>query len=412
VFFAALASLAVLAEAIYSDLNKLFQSTSYTQGGILGATFFATAFLGHVLARRIRASESLARQRGLHVQYLAQLNEQIVRHIQSGIIVIDGFGQIRLCNEAASRLLGTVRPAANALLSKTAPQLTGLLEQWRRNPENTNLLFHPENGEVDLIAGFTRLTGDGAGIHAGNLLIMLEDATLTTRRAEQLKLTALGRLTASIAHEIRNPLGAISHAAQLLRESPNLTPGDSRLSQIVVDHCQRVNGIVENVLQLSRQRDAQSVFFDLIEWLHRFIDELADYYGLEANRFRLASPSRQLIIGFDPDQLQQVAWNLCENALRYSQGPILLEFSAGIGEESGRPFLDIRDHGPGISDELAGQVFEPFFTTEKQGSGLGLYIAQGICAINRASLHLLAHGPGGCVFRISFSEPNQEAVSA
>ncbi len=405
IFFAALASLHVLVEAAYT--GAVLNNSSYTQAGILGASFFATAFLAHVLARRIRASEALARQRGLHVRYLAKLNEQIVQHIQSGIIVTDALNRVRLCNEAAARLLGLEHEEYNGPLHQMSQELASLLNQWRHNPDSNNsLVFRPSAGELDVIATFSRLSQAGTE----SMLIMLEDATLTTRRAEQLKLTALGRLTASIAHEIRNPLGAISHAAQLLAESPQLVPADARLIRIIVEHCQRVNGIVENVQQLSRQRDAEITYFDLEPWLKEFILELADYYSVDPGRFRLRLTAPKVMVGFDANQLRQVLWNLCENAMRYAQGQPLIEFIAGIGEEFRRPYLDIRDHGPGMSDEIAKQVFEPFFTTEKQGTGLGLYIARGICMINRASLHLLSHAQG-CHFRIGFSElPEQEAA--
>ncbi|OQW93691.1 MAG: hypothetical protein BWK79_09785, partial [Beggiatoa sp. IS2] len=238
IFFAAIASLAVLIHVALADMYGWFYATSYTHASMLGTAFFATAILAYVLAKRARASEALAKQRGVHLQYLSQLNAQIVQHIQSGILVVNVVGRVRLINEAARRLLGfSDQPHGHALASVT-PELAKLLTQWRNNGGGNSVpqLFSPATGEVDVLATFTEL--DRAG--AVSVLIVLEDATLMNQRAQQLKLASLGRLTASIAHEIRNPLSAISHAGQLLAESPDLSRADIRLTKIIGTHSQRV----------------------------------------------------------------------------------------------------------------------------------------------------------------------------
>ena len=398
-FFAALASLAVLVESILADVYKVFDSTSYTQAGMLGATFFATAFLAHVLAERIRASDALARQRGLSLQYLAQLNEQIVQHIRSGIVVIDALQRIRLINEAAVRLLGlSVQPQVVALAT-VAPELAQQITHWQRNTQATPQPFRPSLGEVDVIASFTRLYRAGSV----STLILLEDATLTTQRAHQLKLASLGRLTASIAHEVRNPLAAISQAGQLLAESSELSGGDVRLARIVVEHCQRVNVIIENVLQLSRQATVHCQQFALDQWLPEFLAEFREQRHLETDAVVLNLKTTPVLIAVDPTQLHQALWNLCENGLRYSREKPLLLLTVGLSADSDRAYLDICDRGIGMEAAVATQAFEPFFTTERQGTGLGLYIARELCAANRATLHLLSNTPTGCCFRINFA---------
>jgi len=398
-FFAALASLAVLVESIFADVYKVFDSTSYTQAGMLGATFFATAFLAHVLAQRIRASDALARQRGLSLQYLAQLNEQIVQHIRSGIVVIDALQRIRLINEAAVRLLGlSVQPQVETLAT-VAPELAQQIMHWQHNTQATPQPFRPSLGEVDVIASFTRLYRAGSV----STLILLEDATLTTQRAQQLKLASLGRLTASIAHEVRNPLAAISQAGQLLAESPELSGGDVRLARIVVEHCQRVNVIIENVLQLSRQGTIHCQQFALDEWLSEFLAEFREQRHLETDAVVLTLKSTPVLVNVDPTQLHQALWNLCENGLRYSREKPLLLLTVGMNVDSHRAYLDICDQGTGMDTAVAAQIFEPFFTTERQGTGLGLYIARELCTANQATLHLLTNTPTGCCFRISFA---------
>jgi len=403
--FAAIASLAVLYQVVLADIYYLFSYASYTHAGMLGAGFFATALLAHTLARRLRISETLAKQRGVHLQYLAQLNSQIVQHIQSGIVVIDIMGRIRLFNEAAQKLLGLNEQPNGRILSSVAPKLAEQFRSWHKKPTTTSL-FRPLKGEVDVIATFTELKRAGAV----SVLIVLEDATLTAQRVQQLKLASLGRLTAQIAHEIRNPLGAISHAGQLLAESPHIAPEDARKTQIIVKNSQRVDTIIENVLQLSRRKQPNTECFNLSTWLRSYLDEFIVRQNLTASDIVLHTHHDSLQACFDPEQLYQVVSNLCENGLRYSKGTPLLELTIGVSEESNRPYLDVRDYGLGMTEKVKTQIFEPFFTTESKGTGLGLYLAKEICEANQASLHLLSNSNTGCGFRIHFSLKVQEVT--
>ncbi len=399
-FFAAVASLCVLVQVTLADIYYWFSYAGYTHAGMLGITFFATAFLAHTLARRVRVSEALAKQRGVHLQYLAQLNAQIVQNIQSGIVVIDIVGRIRLFNEAARRLLGLDEQPNGRTLTAVVPELAELVFSWQNKGQVISPLFRPATGEVEVIATFTELNRGGAV----SVLIVLEDATLTAKRAAQLKLASLGRLTASIAHEIRNPLGAISHAAQLLAEFPHVSPEDARLTQIIVDNSQRVNSIIENVLQLSRRSPTNTEGFDLNIWLQSYVNEFIIQHSLSTSDVVLHTHHDFLMVYFDPEQLYQVVSNLCENGLRHSQGTPLLELIIGVSEELTRPILDVRDHGQGMTEDVKSLIFEPFFTTESKGTGLGLYLAKEICEANQASLHLFSNASTGCCFRIHFSQ--------
>jgi len=403
-FLAAVASLCVLVQVALADIYYWFAYANYTHAGMLGASFFATAFLAHTLARRVRSSEALAKQRGVHLQYLAQLNAQIVQNIQSGIVVIDIVGRIRLFNEAARRLLGLNEQPNGRTLTSVAPKLAEQVSNWQKSGKATSPLFRPVAGEVDVIATFTELNRGGAI----SVLIMLEDATLTAQRAQQLKLASLGRLTASIAHEIRNPLGAISHAGQLLAESPRIFQEDARLTQIIADNSQRMNTIIENVLQLSRRGQPNTQCFDLYTWLQSFVDEFIIQQDLTASDVVLHTNHPSLTVCFDPEQLYQVVSNLCENGLRYSQGTPLLELSIGVGVDTSSQFLDVQDHGQGMTSVVKAQIFEPFFTTESKGTGLGLYIAREICEANQASMLLLSNSSSGCCFRIHLSSEEKE----
>jgi len=400
-FLAAIASLCVLFHVALADIYRWFLYPSYTHAGMLGVTFFVTAFLVHTLAQRVRASEVLAKQRGDNLRYLAKLNAQIVQNIQSGIVVIDIVSRISLFNETARRLLGLEEQPNGRTLSAVAPELAEQLKSWNNKGRVFSPLFRPAAGEVDVIATFKELKRG----EAATVLIMLEDATLTAQRVQQLKLASLGRLTASIAHEIRNPLGAISHAGQLLAESPELSKEDARLTQIIANNSQRVNTIIENVLQLSRRKEANTQCFDLQVYLNTYCDEFLMEKSLNKSDVVLHTYHTALMVYFDQQQLYQVLYNLCENGLRYSQGSPLLELTASI---SNRPYLEVLDHGNGMTEEIKAQIFEPFFTTESKGTGLGLYITREICEANKASLHLVSSANTGCCFRIYFSSCFQD----
>ncbi len=397
-FFAAIASLSMLIQVALADIYYWSVYINYTYAGMLGISFFATAFLTHTLARRVRTSEDLAKQHGVNLRYMEQLNDQIVQNISSGIMVVDVLRRICLFNETASKLLGLKEQRNGQPLKSIAPKLAKQLTYWKQSGKLTSATFRPTNGNVDVIATFTELKQG----NKANILIMLEDATLTTQRANQLKLASLGRLTASIAHEIRNPLGAISHAAQLLEEYPHISESNSRLTHIINKNSQRVNTIIENVLQLSRNKPPNISIFNLSVWLRDYINEFISQHSLSASSIILLNADDLLQVSFDQEQLYQVIDNLCDNGLRYSQGEPSLQLTIGI--ESKHPYLDIQDYGMGMTDKTKNQIFEPFFTTEPKGTGLGLYLAREICEANQTTLDLCSNNDKGCCFRISFPQ--------
>lgn len=406
--FAALASLAILSQELYlaSDLDLPFRS--YTHAGLLGATCFATAFLGRILASRTRQSEALAAQRGVDLANLARLNEHIVQRMQSGILVLDERRRVRLANGSAVDRLGLAGPCEDKVIADIAPELDEQLGAWLQGERPATSMVRPASRKTDIQASFTELGPDAS---AGTL-IFLEDAAVLRQRAQQLKLASLGRLTGSIAHEIRNPLGAISHAAQLLFESPHLTAADQRLTRIIKEHSARVNRIIENVMRIGRRDNAVPESFTIKPWLESFVEDLCTDKKLEPHLIALDVRSDHIRVRMDRSQLHQVLWNLCENGLRYSKGNPLLRLGCGIGDGSRRPYLDVIDHGPGIPKHIADQIFEPFFTNDSKGTGLGLYIASELCECNQALLGLYANTSEGCCFRISFAHPDRQQLTA
>lgn len=405
VLFAAVASLAILSQEVYSQLSRPYHITSYTQVGLFGVALFATAFLAFVLARRVRASDALAARRGVDLANLSHLNEHIIQRMQSGILAVDAEERLRLVNESGRALLQMSSGEGGQQLAIVAPQLADLLADWRSGGFRSSSIFKPAQGEVEVMASFAGLGEESIG----GVLVFLEDASAMRQRAQQLKLASLGRLAASVAHEIRNPLGAISHAGQLLAEA-GLDESEMRLAQIINQNSERMNVIIENVLHLSRRKAAEPETFELRQWLSDFVESFRAISTLDGMRIEVQVEPAELDVTADPSQLQQVVWNLCENGLKHAGEPPRLQLRGGFNVDAFRPYLDVIDNGDGIAPDVADHLFEPFFTTRSDGTGLGLYIARELCEGNKASLN---HVPleGGCCFRITFADPRREGHS-
>ena len=403
--YAALAALSILGEQIYAQWFALFGDTHYTQAGIHGTVFFTTALVARWLASHLRQSEAIAAQRGLDLANLAQLNDYIIRRLQSGVVVVDADARIRLINTSARTLLGLPEHAQPRDLAELSPELTERLRDWRVDPAAGSGTLCLAEAESGILPRFARL---GVSPDSGTL-IFLDDSSSVMRQMVQMKQASLGRLTGSIAHEIRNPLGAISHAAQLLGESESLAAGDARLIEIIRQHTGRVNGIIESVLQLSRRSGSRPETLPLTQAVQGFISEFVRGEAVDPGQLSSEVEPGDTQISFDPVQLNQVLWNLCGNALRYgrpvdgSEARITLRGGRTSGIRG--PYLEVCDNGPGLDEATAEQAFEPFFTTDSRGSGLGLYIARALCEHNFARLDYLRRASGGSCFRIRFAEP-------
>ena len=398
--FAAAASLAIVTEHSYAFFQGERNLTTFTQAGILGATFFAMSALALMLARRIRESEEVAEASRASLAKLERLNEHIIQYMNTGVLVIDRQGRIQLINHAAWTMLGLPQGVQQLPLEDVSVALAKQVRHWRRNPDMKVVPFSVGATLPDLMPTFTSLGADQ------NLtLIFLEDTSKTTQQATQMKLASLGRLTASIAHEIRNPLGALSHAAQLLKESQEIGTADQRLVDIIGKHSARMNNIIENILQLSQRQPSKMETIQLHSFLNNFLDDFR--VGRDpVPEIHLDINPRDATAMFDIGQLIQVLTNLCENGIRYSIRKVnrpLLEIHAGLDATNQRPFIDVIDYGEGIAPEIAEKMFEPFFTTSGKGLGLGLYLARELCEANQAQLNYIPIPTGGTCFRISFA---------
>ncbi len=403
---AAMASLTIMVEQGIS-IFIYQESNNFMPAGILGILLFLTALIFRVLATRARTAQELALTKTSQAEHLLELNEAIIKRMQTGIIVVSRENQIQLINNAAIQLLGGQklgRPINVGQTLRVIPELQQKLDQWRQYPWVRPESFSLQGSEQELQANFAEMESG----YREQTLIFLEDHRAFVQHAQQLKLSSLGRLTGSIAHEIRNPLGAISHASQLLQESDTENKF-TRLTDIIQRHSQRVNVIVENVMDLSRQKAPRTQKIMLSQWIKNF---RADYLDNESNNgdIQIIADPGDIQVSFDPTHLSQVIHNLIDNALRYNEqqtGERAVTVQLYTDSGTQLPKLDVIDRGPGISEQNADRLFEPFFTTRHEGSGLGLYLAKELCELNLSPLSYHENPEGGAIFRIEFCHPDR-----
>jgi len=406
IVIAAIAAMAVLAQQLAQVFLGHADPSTFTQTGLLGAVIFIVALAAAPLANRMRESEALVRQKDVDLANLAQLSQYVVERLRESIVVVDDQDRIRLINDSARQILGSSDSEAGALLGELSPRLLYLLETWRqgaRTDEESAGTLVAADGSREIKPHFAPL---------GNrwpcpVIVFLEDLSAQSARVQQNKLAALGRLSASIAHEIRNPVGAMSHAAQLLNESEGLSTPDRRLTEIIRGNATRVSAIIQNVMQLSRREDTQAERMPLADWLDDFASEYRSTRDLSPEKMPVEHPSEEIEVRVDPSHLHQILWNLVDNAIKYGlTGPgSRIELRSGRLAGSARPYLEVADRGPGIEPDVAERIFEPFFTSEAGGTGLGLFISRELAQSNGALLVYEPRAGGGSIFRLVFADP-------
>ena len=395
-FYAALASIAVLLQHSYAVLTQDASVGQYLQAGLLSAAYFIVAWVAHTLAKYAIASEKLAALRGLDLANMAEANRLVIQDMPDGVLVVDEQGVIKQHNSSVERFLGYAFPdTGKVVLEDCAPVLAERFSAWRKNLDRGHEMLRLPLTQHQVRVRFLPVQREvfwGA-------VIFIEDMQRVQAQAQQIKLAALGRLTANIAHEVRNPLSSISYAAELLREDKH-DPAQARLFQIILDNVARMNNIVLDVLQLNRRDRIRDEEYDLAEKVNLFVEGLRDKEGIARDVF-LIEIVPDCLVRFDRGHLEQVLWNLCRNALRYCQ------MQAGSVQirgwiSGGRTVLEIANDGPAIVPDAVHQLFEPFFTTDTGGTGLGLYIARELCEANGTSIEYRQRAEGGACFRMEF----------
>ena len=393
---AGVATAAVVLQSLWAGWMDGDASQRIAELVMFSVSYIAIAALTSMLGRQLRSSEALAERRGTQVANMAEASELIIRRMRTGVVLVGSEGDIRLANEAAMLHLGEAGDGHRSLAT-TAPALARRLQAWQASGhvDPTPLKLQPDLPEV--LPRFTRLLGDSEQV-----LVFLDDAELASRRAETLTLATLGRFSASLAHEIRNPLAAISYATQLLEESHDIVEGDRRLLEIIHQQTLRMNGIIENVLGLARRERAQPQHVELGAFAREFVDDWQRSQPLEQATLEARAPSSAVMAMVDRKQLQQVVTVLVHNALVYGRlpgQPARIALHVHL-DDRGAPLLDVTDRGPGIPDQVAARLFSPFHTTSEHGTGLGLYIARELCLANQAHLAYVPVPAGGACFRI------------
>ena len=404
---AALTTIVLLLEQTVAQLQGMTTSAQYAPVGILGAATFVIAAVVQLLRARIIETEAIAEQRSLDLRNVVELNEYIIQHLRESIVVVDGENRLRLINGSAAKHLGSGARSTDETLHAVSAPLAEQLATWRTEHGGERVAaFSSADGSTNILPHFAPL-GEN---RSGGVVIFLEDTSLIADRVQQAKLAALGRLSASIAHEIRNPIGAMSHASQLLAESPGIGEDGQRLTDIIRVNARRVSQIVESVLALSRRKQTQPERLQLLPWLEDFAGEFVQTLELYEGAVAVTESSVDVEAEMDPTHLHQIVWNLCDNAVKYASataGAIAVELSCGYVEASGRPFLEVADRGPGVEPGNVDEIFEPFFTGQPGGTGLGLYISRELAERNGATLRYHARPGGGSVFRVVFADPSR-----
>ena len=402
---AAIASFIPVSIAMSEFLLSDGGQAEVVRSGVFGILLFATAVIFIYLSKRLTLVQALAESESRAATRLQHINHLVFNKMLTGIIVFDSDFRIEQLKERASLLLGPSDSQKLLARHGSLDQVSELLiyyHDWKANPQRQLPTFLCKNSDIPLQISFSE-------IHSNSVvdtILFIEDARTLSQHAQQLKNSSLGALTSSIAHEIRNPLGAISHAAQLLQES-NLDQADQQLVDVVLRHSSRMDNLVRDILQLSRQQAPQISVTNIYANCMLSKTQVEESNLFNSPQIEIDSSAQSVNAPFDGSQLQQVLVNLISNALRHSEKKTGLPWVAirfDYQTDMNLAMLKIYDRGEGVSEANKNKIFEPFFTTEKKGVGLGLYIARELCEINFATLSYVYKSSSEGYFKIVFSD--------
>ena len=390
-FLAAVAAVAVLLEQSAHSLWWQGGTAGFLRAGVLATGFFAISAFSHFMARSAASATRLADEKTAEADSLARINARVVQELPYGVLVVDGNGGVLQHNAKAEDLLAC-RVFDNAHLMHCSPPIDEAWQQWRSGGDNPQTPVAAGRDGRRLRMRFSEFEPT----RAAGVVILLEDMTELERVAQNMKLAALGRLTANLAHEIRNPLSAIQQAAGLLAEEPS-TPTMERLARIVEDNGRRLDGLVEDVLALNRRDRVTAEEIGLAEFLREFVAQFQQTERMPQEVIHLSVPE-QLHIRFDRLHLHQILWNLMRNAWRYcTRRPDSISLRALASDK--QVHIEVFNDGEPVSPEMQARLFEPFHTTDKRGTGLGLYIARELADANGGSL-CYVNRTGGALFQV------------
>jgi len=397
-FLASIASVCMIGTSLWRFATADASADSIIQAGLFGITAMGSAVIANRLAYWARDFRLIAEKRKATLTELEQVNELIIRRMRTGVIAVDETNMIRVMNESAWFLMGSP-PVRQRSLRSLSPRLEQALADWKKQPDVEPKPVILEPSQAQILPGFVSLPSE-SGLGA---MIFLNDNNVVARRAIELSVNSLAKLSGSIAHEIRNPLAALNHASQLLEESPQIRLSEMRLIHIIQNHAKRMNGIVENILQLSRREQSRPELVPLHVFLPEFANEFETSQTNRALDFQTAIDTEETFVLYDKSQLSQCLWKLLDNAVDHASrdkpNPAV-RLALRRDPEAGFCIITVADNGPGISKAQLSKIFEPFYTTRKEGSGLGLYIARQLCEANQAELTVDSEPGEGAFFHI------------
>jgi two-component system sensor histidine kinase PilS (NtrC family) len=405
---ASVASLTMIGTALWNSYTQHVEAAALVQAGLFGVTAMLASVMANQLAYWARDYRLIAERQRETLTELEQVNELIIRRMRTGVIAVDEHQQIRVMNESAWFLMGSPSVRERSL-SSLSRRLDQALKEWQRDMTSDPRPVVLEPSQAQVLPSFVALPGE----KQMGAMIFLTDNNVVARRAVELSVNSLAKLSGSIAHEIRNPLAALNHASQLLEESPGISLAEMRLVHIIQNHAKRMNGIVENILQLSRREQSQPELLQLNTWLPEFANEFQTSQVSRQLDFRAGLDSTDTWVLFDKSQLSQCLWKLLDNAVDHASrdGSIpSIRLASRHDAESGYCIVTVADNGPGISPKQLEKIFEPFYTTRKEGSGLGLYIAKQLCEANQAELTVDSEPGQGAYFhiRLALAQPPKQ----
>ncbi len=402
-FITALSVISLIAIEIHIQSQGHTQLNELSMTGILSLFMMLSSWVAMNWSGNAQQTAKLAKRWGLDLASMSQLNQTVLDQLQTGIIVIHDSRNIKQMNTAAIDMLGNPENWHDHTLSSFAPELDAWYQHWsdKQRPKTASFEVNHQ-GALAVRARFVQL---GAKANETSL-IYLQDTKEEREKLQDLKLASLGQLTASIAHEIRNPLGAISHAAQLLTESEVLSKANQRLTQIIISNSLRTDSIINSVLNLSRRKHPKQISLHLKPWLDEFYADFLTQNKLNKDQLSLFIEPEDVEVNFDPAHLHQIMWNLSKNAVKYAKNDkdkLSLLIQVGIPNHTNNLVLNVIDNGKGVSEELQERLFEPFNTTSTQGTGLGLFMCRELSQANGSTLEYVQLATNGSCFRLSFA---------
>jgi len=370
--------------------------------------YFAIAWLSGTLGEQLKRTGRKLEKTEIDLERIEALNRDIVQSLLSGLMVVDPGGKVSLLNPVAGRILG-VDPewAAEQAASKIFPPLADALVSLAKDGglRSEVKLFRGKDGARVPVGVTLSVLRNKNGEDAGTLVHM-QDLTerrqleASVRKAE--KLAALGKMAASMAHEIRNPLASMSGAVQVLSKTPGFADADQRLADIILRETRRLDVLLTDFLAYARPREPRLQQCDLKKLVEETVSVYAESNACEPKSPRLTTELADLSARVDADQIRQVLWNLLKNAVEAAPGQVQVRLRAAAGQDGDRrAVIEVTDDGPEIAAEIRDRIFEPFFTTKEEGSGLGLATVNRIVGAHGGGVSLDSPAEGGNRFTIS-----------